>query len=77
VIWKPRLRFATEAGTVDRVTIRLLDDSDQARVELEYDILQLDSVVLAEFIQEAAFSTKQSTLDGEKTPCSKSRLPPD
>ncbi len=36
---------------MDRVAIRLIDDSDQVVVELEYDILQLDSVVLAEFIQ--------------------------
>lgn len=49
------IAFRTEAGTVDRVAIRLIDDSDQAVVELDYDILQLDSVVLAEFIQEAAF----------------------
>src|SRR5712692_9059574 len=47
--------FRTEAGTVDRVAIRLLDDHEDAVVELDYDILQLDSVVLAEFIQEAAF----------------------
>ena len=49
------ITFRTEAGTVDRVAIRLIDDSDQVVVELEYDILQLDSVVLAEFIQEVAF----------------------
>jgi hypothetical protein len=49
------ITFRTEAGTVDRVVIRLIDGSDQAIVELDYDILQLDSVVLAEFIQEAAF----------------------
>ena len=49
------ITFRTEAGIVDRVAIRLLDESDQAVIELEYGILQLDSVVLAEFIQEAAF----------------------
>lgn len=51
--------FRTEAGTVDRVTIRLIDNHDQAVVELEYEILQLDSVVLAEFIQEAAFPPEE------------------
>ena len=44
---------------MDRVAIRLLDESDQAVIELEYDILQLDSVVLAEFIQEAAFPPEE------------------
>jgi len=52
------ITFRTEAGTVDRVAIRLIDDSNQVVVELDYDILQLDSVVLAEFIQEAAFPPK-------------------
>jgi hypothetical protein len=44
---------------VDRVAIRLIDESDQAVIELEYGILQLDSVVLAEFIQEAAFPPEE------------------
>ena len=35
------ITFRTEAGTVDRVVIRLLDDSDQVKVELDYGILQL------------------------------------
>jgi len=46
------ITFRTEAGTVDRVAIRLIDESDQAVIELEYDILQLDSVVVAAFIQD-------------------------
>ena len=40
------ITFRTEAGTVDRVAIRLIDESDQAVIELEYGILQMDSVVL-------------------------------
>ncbi|HEY6408524.1 MAG TPA: hypothetical protein VIY29_13745 [Ktedonobacteraceae bacterium] len=49
------ITFRTASGTVDHAVIRLLDDSENVVVEFDYDILQLDSVVLAEFIQEAAF----------------------
>ncbi len=55
------ITFRTVGGTVDRVTIRLLDDHEDAVVELDYDILQLDSVVLAEFIQEAAFPPEEAS----------------
>ena len=55
------ITFRTQAGTVDLVCIRLLDDSDEALVDLKYEILQLDSVVLAEFIQEAAFPPEPKT----------------
>ena len=53
------ITFRTEAGTVDRVAIRLIDESDQTVIELEYGIFQLDSVVLAEFIQEATFPPEE------------------
>ena len=46
------------------MAIRLLDDHEDAVVELDYDILQLDSVVLAEFIQEAAFPPEQASDPG-------------
>jgi hypothetical protein len=49
------ITFATKDGIVDQVLVRLFDDDDQAVVDLRYQILQLDSVVLAGFIQEAAF----------------------
>ena len=51
------ITFRTVGGTVDHVVIRLLDGHEVAMVELDYDILQLDSVVLAEFIQECLMST--------------------
>jgi len=54
------ITFRTAGGVVDRVIIRLLDDQEDTVVELDYDILQLDSVVLAEFIQEAALPSKGS-----------------
>ena len=49
------ITFATKDGIVNQVIIRLFNDDDQAVVDLSYQILQLDSVVLAEFIEEAAF----------------------
>lgn len=49
------ITFATKDGIVNQVLIRLFDDDDQAVIDLSYQILQLDSVVLTEFIQEAAF----------------------
>ncbi len=55
------ITFRTAGGTVDHVAIRLLDDHEDAVVELDYDILQLDSVVLAEFIQEAAFPPEEAS----------------
>jgi hypothetical protein len=48
---------------IDQVHIRLFGDDDQAKVSLSYQILQLDSVVLAEFIEEAAFPSEPNTLD--------------
>lgn len=49
------ITFRTAGGTVDHVFVQLFDDRENVVVELDYDILQLDSVVLSEFIQEAAF----------------------
>src|SRR5260370_21195364 len=49
------ITFRTLAGTVDQVHIQLLDDDETALVDLNYGILQLDSVILSEFLQEAAF----------------------
>jgi hypothetical protein len=54
------ITFRTVGGAVDRVSIRLLDDNEDAVVELDYDILQLDSVVLSEFIQEPAFPPEEA-----------------
>lgn len=54
------ITFRSVGGTVDHVAIRLLDDHEDIVVELDYDILQLDSVVLAEFIQEAAFPPEEA-----------------
>lgn len=53
------ITFRTLAGTVDQVHMRLLDDDEESLAELDYEILQLDSVVLASFIQEAAFPADQ------------------
>lgn len=55
------ITFATKDGIVDQVLIRLFDDDDQAVIDLSYQILQLDSVVLAEFIEEAAFPPEANT----------------
>lgn len=55
------ITFATKDGIVNQVLIRLFDDDDQAVVDLNYQILQLDSVVLAEFIEEAAFPPEPKT----------------
>lgn len=49
------IAFRTAAGIIDQVTIRLINENDQALVERAYGILQLDSIVVADFIQEAAF----------------------
>jgi hypothetical protein len=57
------ITFTTKDGIVDQVHIRLFGDNDQAVVNLSYQILQLDSVVLAEFIEEAAFPSEPNTLD--------------
>lgn len=44
----------TLAGTIDQVNIQLIDDDENVLINLDYEMLQLDSVVLAEFIKEAA-----------------------
>jgi|SRR5579883_2923817 hypothetical protein len=49
------ITLRTLAGTIDQIHIQLLDDNENVLVNLDYEILQLDSVILAEFIQEAAF----------------------
>jgi hypothetical protein len=51
------ITFRTEGGQVDHVDIRLLDFNEHAVVELDYDILQLDTVILTEFIRDAVFSS--------------------
>ena len=55
------ITFTTKDGIVNQVLIRLFDDDDQAVIDLSYQILQLDSVVLAEFIEEAAFPPEPKT----------------
>jgi hypothetical protein len=57
------ITFATKGGIVDQVLIRLLGDKDQAKVSLSYQILQLDCMVLAEFIEEAAFPPEPNACD--------------
>ena len=55
-----KITFVTKAGTVDHVTIQLLDYSDNVIVDLDYEILQLDVAVLAELIGEAAFLSDET-----------------
>ncbi len=50
------ITFRTEGGQVDHVDIQLLDFNEHAVVELDYDIFQLDTVILTEFIRDAVFS---------------------
>jgi hypothetical protein len=45
----------TLGGTIDQVNIQLIDEEENVLINLDYEILQLDSVVLAAFIKEAAF----------------------
>ncbi len=52
------ITFRSLAGTVDQVHIQLLDDDEVALVDLDYEILQLDSVVLSGFIQGVNFGIK-------------------
>lgn len=60
------ITFRTVGGAVDHVMIRLLDDSENVVVELDYDILELDTViVLTDFIRDAVFPEAAS---GKSTP---------
>jgi len=47
-----QITLSTSAGTIDRVTIQLTDESNKPLVNLDYEILQLDSVVFSEFLSE-------------------------
>src|SRR5260370_9541786 len=55
------IAFDTVGGTVDHVVIRLIDNSQDIIVDLDYDILQLDVVPLTEFIRDALFQSHEST----------------
>jgi len=54
------IAFDTVGGTVDHVTIRLIDNSLDTIIDLDYDIFQLDVVPLTEFIREAVFQDDES-----------------
>ena len=47
------ITFRTQAGTVDRVQIVLLDANEEVLVELDYSIFELDMLPLTDFLQEA------------------------
>lgn len=47
--------FDTVGGVVEHVTIRLIDNSQDTIVDLDYTVLQLDIVPLTEFIRDSVF----------------------
>jgi hypothetical protein len=51
------IAFDTVGGTVEHVTIRLIDNSQDIIVDLDYTVFQLDIVPLTEFIRESVFGT--------------------
>ena len=45
---------------VEHVTIRLIDNSQDIIVDLDYTVFQLDVVPLTDFIRESVFGTDES-----------------
>lgn len=53
------IAFDTVGGTVEHVTIHLIDNSQDIIVDLDYTVFQLDMVPLTEFILESVFGTDE------------------
>jgi hypothetical protein len=53
------IAFDTVGGTVEHVTIRLIDNSQDTIVDLDYTVFQLDVVPLTDFIRESVFGTDE------------------
>jgi hypothetical protein len=47
--------------TVEHVTIRLIDNSQDTIVDLDYTVFQLDVVPLTDFIRESVFGTDEES----------------
>ena len=57
------IAFDTVGGTVEHVTIRLISNSQDTIVDLDYTVFQLDMVPLTEFILESVFGVDE---EGER-----------
>jgi len=55
------IAFDTVGGTVEHVTIRLIDNSQDIIVDLDYTVFQLDVVPLTDFILESVFGTDEES----------------
>lgn len=55
------IAFRTTGGEVSHVVIRLIDDGENAMVELAYDIFQLDTIILTDFIRDAVFGADEES----------------
>ena len=55
------IAFDTVGGTVEHVTIRLIDNSQDTIVDLDYTVFQLDVVPLTDFIRESVFGTEEES----------------
>lgn len=53
------IAFDTVGGVVEHVTIRLIDNSLDTIVDLDYTVFQLDVVPLTDFIRESVFGTDE------------------
>lgn len=59
------IAFDTVGGTVEHVTIRLIDKSQDTIVDLDYTVFQLDIVPLTDFIRESVFGTDEESETSE------------
>lgn len=53
------IAFDTVDGTVEHVTIRLINNSQKTIVDLDYTVFELDVVPLTDFIRESVFGTDE------------------
>lgn len=53
------IAFDTVGGAVEHVTIRLINNSQDIIVDLDYTVFQLDVVPLTDFIRESVFGTDE------------------